>query len=240
MKNRIFTIIVLAALFTLGSLSACKIGCKTGSGKAATEKRTVESFNKIEVSGGFKVVLTQDSSSVVTVTTDDNLLKYIRTSVSGGTLKIDTKKNLCGNGETIVSIGIKHLEMLKASGGIEISSAGRINTRDISFELSGATHLNLDLNAAKVRTKGSGSTEIELKGQATSHDLDLSGSGSIKALDFVVGTYDIETSGASECKINVLKELNIRTSGASDIQYRGNPANVRNDKSGASSVTKID
>jgi hypothetical protein len=67
----------------------------------------------------------------------------------------------------------------------------------------------------------------------------LSGSGDIDALDFVVGKYNIETSGASHCKINVLKDLSVHTSGASEIEYRGSPSNVSSDKSGASSITKI-
>ncbi len=40
-------------------------------------------------------------------------------------------------------------------------------------------------------------------------------------------------------QIDVLNKLNVHSSGASDVKYKGNPA-VNNDKSGASSVEKAD
>jgi hypothetical protein len=86
----------LAALLSVSLLSSsCRRFRKVhGSGKAATEKRTVVEFTKVDVSGGLKVTLTQDSSSVVTVTADDNLLKYIKTEVEGDKLRIYTTRNL--------------------------------------------------------------------------------------------------------------------------------------------------
>ncbi len=97
----------------------------------------------------------------------------------------------------------------------------------------------MELDAANVTTEGNGSAEIHLKGQASSHKVQLAGSGKIYAFDFVVGSYDIETTGASHCEINVLHDLNVNTTGASDIQYKGNPSNVNSHKTGASTLTKV-
>ncbi|MDB5010139.1 MAG: hypothetical protein JWQ06_928, partial [Mucilaginibacter sp.] len=146
---------------------------------------------------------------------------------------------ICSRGEMTVNIGIRNIKEMEASGAVEVTSDGKINTQDIHFKLSGATKLTMDLNAANVNTEGSGATKITLTGQASSHNIELSGVGKLNALDFVVGNYNISTSGASKCQINVLNSLNIHTSGASKIQYRGNPKDVNNDKSGASSVEKV-
>lgn len=242
MKKSYSQIIILIAILSVSLLSSsCKRFRRVhGSGTSATEKRTVIDFTKVDISGSFKVTLVQDSSSVITVTADDNLLKYIKTSIDGGELRIYTTKNLDSQTEMTVTIGVKKLEEVSASGGVEILSKGRINTGNFRFDLSGSTNVNMDLSAADVRTECSGSTELKLKGQAASHNVELSGSGDIEALDFVVGKYNIETSGASKCRINVLKELSVNTSGASEIEYRGNPSNVSNEKSGSSSITKID
>jgi len=160
--------------------------------------------------------------------------------VSGGKLKLSTKKNICSSGEITIVIGVRNINDVDASGAVEITSSGRINTGDIHFDLSGATKVDLDLNAATVNTEGSGSTEIKLKGQAGTHNVDLTGSGNLAALDFVVGKYNIETTGAADCKINVLNSLSVNSTGASDIQYRGNPSSVNSDKAGSSSIKKID
>jgi hypothetical protein len=138
-----------------------------------------------------------------------------------------------------VFVGIKRLNELKASGAVEVESDGKITTQDIEFTLSGATKLTMDLNAANVRTTGSGVTTINLKGQATSHDLEMAGSGKLHAFDFVVSNCSISSSGIGHSEVNVLNKLNVHSSGASDVKYKGNPT-VNNDKSGASSVEKAD
>lgn len=241
MKKSYLQIFVLIAVLSASLLSSSCRRFKRihGSGKSATEKRTVVDFTKVDVSGGLKIILKQDSSSVVTVTADDNLLKYIRTEVEGNKLRIYTTRNLDNRTELVITIGIKKLESLEASGSVELTSDGRITTGDLDLGLSGATHLDLDLVAGNVHTDGSGSTEMKLKGQAVSHHVSMSGAGEIDALDFVVGKYDIETSGSSHCKINVLTDLSVHSSGSSDIEYRGNPANVSSDKSGSASLEKI-
>jgi hypothetical protein len=239
MKKIYLAIVLLTACLTLGGLSSCVFHCVHGSGHMVSEDRKVSDFNKISISGGFKVVLKQDSSMAVKVTADDNLLKYIKTEVEGDRLRIYSKKNLCNNGQLTINIGVRNLEEVKASGAVEVESDGKIHTGDLHFKLSGATKITMDLNAGNVTTSGSGATELNLKGQATSHNIDLSGVGHVYAFDFVVGSCDIQTSGAGHSEVNVLNSLSVHSSGASEVRYRGNPSNVTNDKSGASSVEKV-
>ncbi|MGZ3753395.1 MAG: head GIN domain-containing protein [Mucilaginibacter sp.] len=239
MKTKYLYLILFIAAISVTALSSCRFGCIKGSGRQITETRKVTDFTRLEISGGYKVILKQDSSLSVTVNADDNLMKYIRSSVDGDRLHIYSKKNLCGSGELVITIGVKNLEKVKASGAVDLSSDGKLNTKDFALELNGASKVNLDLNAANVITEGNGSSEITLKGQASSHKIELAGSGKIYALDFVVGNYDIQTTGASECQINVLHELNVNTTGAADIKYRGNPTSVNSSKTGSASITKI-
>jgi hypothetical protein len=232
--------ILLAGLVAITAFSSCMFNCVHGSGVAITEDRKVDDFTKLDVSGGYKITLKQDSSLSLKITADDNVMKYIVATVNGDKLRISTKKNICAKKAIEIVIGVRNLDGLKGSGAIEVTSNGKLNVKDLAIQLSGASKVNLDLNAASVTTKGTGATEISLKGQAASHTVHLTGSGKISALDFVVGKYDIETTGASECKINVLTDLRVHTTGASEIEYRGNPTNVNTSKAGASSVKKID
>ncbi len=240
MKKLFFNLALLISVISLTLLSSCRFGCVKGSGHRVSENRKVSDFTRIDISGGYKVILKQDSSLSVTVGADDNLIKYIRVELDGNKLRVSSRKNLCASGPITLNIGVKRLEGIKTSGAVDLESDGRLVTQDLSLRLNGASKVTMDLNAANVITEGSGSTEINLKGQASSHRIDLSGSGKIHALDFVVDSYDIQTTGASECQINVLHNLNVNTTGASDIKYRGNPSNVNSHKTGASSLTKID
>jgi len=229
---------ILAAGIAL-TLSSCDNNCIIGSGNQVTETRKVSDFTKIEISGGYVIKLVQDSSLTLTVTADDNVQGDIKNDVSGGKLRISNKNICTSSGEVIVVIGVRNLEEIKASGAVEVSADGKINTKDMNISLSGSTKVTLAINAARLSTHASGSSEINLAGQASEHDLELSGSSNVNAFDLVTGVYNIKTSGSSDCDINVLQELNVHSSGSSSIKYRGNPASVNNDKSGSSSIEKV-
>ena len=234
--------LLLTGLISLSILviSACiSFDCVSGSGKQISQNRSTDPFTKIETSGSMKIILKQDSSSNVRIIADDNIQREIETSVHGNTLLIDIKVDLCDSGPITVYLSSKNYEGIEASGAVEIESDGKLNVNNFELNLSGSSKVTLDLNAANMRTSSSGASEINLTGQSGTHNLDLSGSSSVDALDFVVGKYRIESSGASDSRINVLNELNVHSSGSSDIHYRGNPARITNDDSGASSLKRI-
>jgi hypothetical protein len=239
MKKHIYLLPILLALFCLTLLPSCHIGCIKGSGKEVNENRIVGSFSKLEISGEFKINLKQDSGHALTVTADDNLMKYIKTEVSGNKLRIYTRKNFCNDNAITLNIPITQLDEVKGSGAVQLTSEGRINTQNFKMELSGISKVDMDLSAADVETKASGAAEIFLKGQAASHKVEVAGVGKLHAYDFVVGNYNIKTSGTGNCEINVLKTLIVHTSGAANIKYKGNPSSVESDKTGASKITKV-
>lgn len=239
MKKTYLSIILLIAAASAALLSSCRMGCIKGSGRQITENHKLASFNMIKVSGGFKIHLKQDSSFTANVTADDNLMKYIHVESDGDELHIYSKKNFCGSGEVVINIGVRDLRELKGSGAVDFTSDGKLNTKDLDIKLNGASKVDLDLTAANVSTEANGACEINLRGQATQHRVSMNGSGKIHAFDFVVGRYDIHTAGASECEINVLNDLEINSTGASDVKYKGNPPTVNSSKLGAGSVTHV-
>lgn len=221
------------------SISSCNTECLEGSGKQTTMERSVETFSSIEMGGSYKVILTQDSTSKMRITADDNIIDEIKTKVSGGVLEISMDGNICSSGDIVLEISSKEWKGLEISGASKVISSSQIKTNDFKIELSGSSSIDLDLVAAVVRTSSSGSSEIKLKGQARSHEIDLSGSGEVNAFDFVVNDYKISTSGASEMEINVMNDLKVSTSGASKIKYKGTPKNIVNDESGSSELIKV-
>ncbi len=233
---------IIASILSIGILlSSCSgFDCIEASGNQISQDRNVGAFTRVETSGSMKIILKQGPGNNVKITADDNILKEIETYVRGNKLTIDLEQSFCNAGPITVYVTSNNYEGVEASGAVEILSDGNLKLNDFELDLSGSSKVDLDLNAANVKTSSSGASEIFLKGQAGSHELDLSGSTSVEALDFVVGRYRIESSGASNSRINVLNELNLSSSGSSDVEYRGSPSNIKNDESGASSLKKID
>src|ERR1044071_5326116 len=98
MKNQ-FNFVLTASVAVLAfALQACDTACVQGSGNESTDNRKVTTFTELDIAGGFNVTLVQDSSNNVIIQADDNILKLIKTHVSGDKLKISTdNKNICNS-----------------------------------------------------------------------------------------------------------------------------------------------
>ncbi len=232
-------LLFLLAGFSL-AIAGCNVDCENGSGNEKSEFRNLKTFSAVETSGSVKLVLKQDSAQQVKITADDNVLSHIRTKVSGDVLRIEMDGNFCNTGPVTIYLAARQFSGLKTSGSVEVESEGTLNTGDFALDLSGSSTVTLDLSAADLTTVSDGSSVVTLSGQARSHAVKISGSGDIRAGDFVVGSYAIKSAGSATCLINVLNELDVKSSGSSDIKYRGNPASVNNHDTGSASVEKID
>jgi Putative auto-transporter adhesin, head GIN domain len=241
MMKKYFQIICFLALIPCVSvLNSCNSNCIKGSGTPITEDRNVGTFSKVEFGGSIKLKIKQDSTNWMKITADDNIIKQIKTRVSGDVLKIEMDGNFCNSGEVVVELSSKVWSGIKASGATQIISENQINSDDFELDLSGSSQVDLNLVAAKFKMETSGSSEIKLKGQARQSDVNVSGASEINAFDFVVSDFNIETSGSSKCAINVLNSLNVNSSGSSEILYKGLPKNINNKKSGSSELKHVD
>ena len=240
MKKQFKLALILALLPFSILLNSCNVNCISGSGRQVTEDRSLVAFTKVEFGGTIKLKIRQDSLPFMRITADDNIQKLIKTQINGEVLKIEMDGDFCNTGEIIIELGSKQWKGIKASGDTKIMTENQINSNEFELDLSGSSEVDLDLMTAIFRAESSGSSKINLKGQARKSDINLSGASEINAFDFVVGDYDIKSSGASKCAINVLNSLKINSSGASEVLYKGYPKEIVNEKSGASTLTHED
>ena len=199
MKKYIQFICLIAFIPSVFMLNGCNSNCIKGSGTQKTEDRNVGTFSKVEFGGSIKLKIKQDSTSWMKITADDNILKEIKTRVSGDVLKIEMDGNFCNSGDVIIELSSKVWSGIKASGATQIISDQQINSNEFELDLSGSSQVDLNLVAAKFKLESSGSSEIKLKGQARQSEVNVSGASEINAFDFVVSDYNIETSGSSKC-----------------------------------------
>lgn len=240
MKKISSTILILTALIAIGSLSSCMRRCVYGSGHQVTEKRQMGNYTSVDVSGSFRVVIKHDSSSTISITADDNLMRYIKTTVTDGGLRIfiSSHKNLCNTGEMTVHVPFRLLEGLRASDAAEIVSEGQMNAKDMFIHLSDGSRITLDLIASHVNTRANDASELRLTGKADSNDIRVSDGSHIYAYGFTAGSSMVQASDGSYGELNVLNSLDVRASDGASIKYHGNPASVQSRKSDGASVEK--
>jgi hypothetical protein len=212
----------------------------SGNGNIVNVQRNVGSFNSIEAGGAVEVRIKQDETNSVRVETDENLLEYLDISTDGNTLVIRTRQgfNLRPSRDVIVYATAPRFVNLDISGASKLIGQGTLSGDELELGASGASEVKLEVKVDKLQADLSGSSTLQVKGEATRFSTQGSGASEIKCMDLITEETTLDLSGASNAEVTANKQLTIDASGASDVRYRGN-ANINQKSSGASSVKKI-
>ncbi len=234
-------ILAMLLLFVMQLSGACVINpfAVEGSGKQISEDRQVSAFKAIDISGGFEVELIQSEAESLTIEADDNLMKLIKTEVMNGELKISLSEPVRNVKKLKAIITFRQLEVIDISGAVRIKGINAMNFEKLSIDASGASEINLNLMANSLEMDLSGASKTSLNGKVDMVRADCSGASKFYAGDLETSSFSFEASGASFAELWVKDRLSVDASGASKVRYKGQPANIEKNTSGASSVKEM-
>lgn len=259
MKNLLFAILLLAG-FALNAQEKTAIVYDENA-----QVRKVPSFTAISVSSAIDLYLTQSNKNEVAVSaTNDEIRDHIITEVVGGTLIIRLGDKgtwfswrKWGNYKTKAYVSIKDIDALTASGAsnvhlvntiespkirIKLSGAsdfkGNIKAGVLMYQLTGASDYKGQITANSIDIDGSGASSIELTGNVDDLAVEVSGASDAKLYNLTAKGAILRASGASSIGVTVTEILRANSSGASDINYKGNPNVKESNTSGASNIRR--
>lgn len=230
--KRIFLGLVIAF-----ALNSC-INTIDGNGEVTKEQRAVSSFNKIDISGGYEVLINQGDMERLEIEADENLLEYIETKTKGNTLYISTNKPIGNTSSLKLYITVVDVEDIDVSGAIELRNKGTYKTENLEIDVSGAADIDLDVDVENLTMDMSGASETTLSGTANNFEIEISGAGELQAKKLKTRNTTIDISGAGSAIVHAKKTLNVSVSGAGSVKYKGSPK-IKKDISGAGSVEKL-
>ena len=211
------TIVFLAACVVLA------VGCHWvgihGNGHIKTDERPVSAFANIDVRGAFTIEW-QSGTPSLRITTDENLLPYIESNVSGDTIHLRTR------------------EQIRPTHGIRvvISSPTRAGAR-----ISGAVKFTAkQLSGPRFALESRGASRVSLDGNIDELLADMTGASELAASALQTKTAEISTTGAGNAEVAVAETLKVVITGAGKVQYSGNPPTIEKHISGAGSVRHRD
>ncbi len=265
MKNRFsFTLVGLALICSILACTWSIPGSQSviGSGKAGTEDRTVSNITGVDLAMSGTMDVTIGASESLRIEADDNLLQYIQTDVSGGTLEVKTRP-----GVNLQSVRpIKYHLTVTGLNSLSSSSSGDIIAPDLksnnfSIAISSSGNLSLkklDCISLVVRVSSSGDTSISALtaktlsvsisssgnvdiagGQVQQQTITISSSGQYRARDLASENADVSLSSSGDATLRVSAVLSGRLSSSGNINYIGSPkVNVSNSSSGRARQVK--
>lgn len=214
MKKLLFFVVLAGLLAACNNLSGIQ-----GSGTPKTETRNVTGFREIKANGAIYLDVSFKPEYSVTVEADDNLLEHINTDVSGGTLVIESRGQRI-NPKSKINVRITMPEMARLEiNGASTGTVAGVKTDKLDLSINGASKLKIDGEVRELKAQASGASGIDAEGLKT-------------------GDANVDASGASSITVNAAGDLSANASGASRVTYIGDPKSLKQNSSGASSVTK--
>lgn len=207
-------------------LSAKEMSGKiTGSGTIKTEERLLNTFTGIQVEGSCEVILTQDNSQKVVIKTDDNIILYLKTEVSGNKLRVffsDDYSEYVPTSATIY-ISSSFIEDISLAGSGTIRSTNELKSKNPHYRLTGSGNIKLSVVAESIKTTVSGSGSIDLKGSALTTEHTITGPGNINAMSFTCPDVKVRIAGSGDCSVYAKTSLDVIISGSGNVRYKGTP-----------------
>ncbi len=243
MKNNVtFTLSILALVFSMlacSSLTSTANGNGqriTGSGPVVEEVRDVKGVTGVELGMQGILHISAGDTTSLRIEAQDNLMQYIETQVSGGTLLI---RNTPGY-DLRDTRPIEYYLTVEKLDNIEVSSSGDIEvgnlkSNSLSIRSNSSGDIKIDgLDGPSLDVKISSSGEVKISnGQIQEQNIDISSSGDYLAGNLASSTADIDLTSSGSATIWVTDHLNGSLSSSGNIYYAGNPkVNIRTTSSG--------
>lgn len=214
MKNSsTFFLGIVSVLFLASCTDDDKIN---GSGNLVNETREVNEFTRVSSEGVFEVNITEDESQLVEVTADDNVMQYVKTTVSSNQLSLYLKDGNYGN------ITLKSDIKVADLNGISNSGTGNIKAYNVDEE-------------ADFNVLNSGTANITIQGESDGLEIMNEGTGDFKGFDFEVNSCQVENIGSGDIQVNCKESLDIKITGSGNVYYKGHPS-INVDISGSGKV----
>lgn len=228
-------------LFAGACLFLCSCNFESGSGNIISEKRSVGNFTGISVGGSFEVEVKSGSNQSVEVEADDNVIKYIETTVSGDVLKIRLSgRHSLSNVHLKVLITTPGLESIKASSSAYVKVLDVLKEEGkISFEATSSAEIEAEVDAPEVVATGTSSASLHLSGRTKNYIAKVNSSAEIKSFELLSENTEANASSSGNAEVYASVRLKAHASSSGSVDYRGG-ASVEKSESSSGSVEKKD
>lgn len=235
MKPKILTILSVVLLSSI--VSSCLLGPTiNGNGNVTKVQRESGSFEKIKVTRGMNVYISQGDVQKIVVEADENLMDYIETNIEDKTLKITTSANIRRSKSKKVFVTVTDITEISASAGSNVFSENDISCKNLVISGSAGSNIKLQVNAKEIEVSASAGSNITLEGNAGEVDLKASAGSNIKAGELETNKCDVRTSSGANIWIKVTNDFDGRASSGGNVYYSGNPKRTNIEKSSGGNV----
>jgi len=237
-KQNLLPLLSLGLLFF--TLTACEdvLGIR-GKGDVVTEVRQVKDFHAIDISTSGEVELRVDSVYHLEVSCEESVIDFLETISDNGVLKIHFDRDVYDVDNLKIIVSAPAWDGIDIHGSADVNAPDAISGNNLDLSVSGSGDIKIfKVDFDKIKTRVTGSGDIDITGAADDLDCSITGSGGLDALNCPVLTAKVNISGSGDARLDVSETLDVTITGSGDVEYRGD-AQVTSNISGSGKVRKI-
>ncbi len=215
----ILILLGLAFVALLGSFAVVGSGVP-GSGASKTEIRELDAFDRISLMEIGTINVTFGPTQSVSVTTDDNLLQVIETTVDDGELIIRPTMSINPKIYPVIDIVVPELS------AVEIAGSASVKVVELEAE-----SFDLELN---------GACAAMMSGTVQNLSVELNGACRAKLKQLESENAKVEINGTGSAEVFASQSIDASASGFATITCYGNPPDVKKEANGVSKVEIVE
>lgn len=201
MKTLKTATLIISLLFLFG----LNINAKSveGNGTFSKELHVTKKFSKINIGGAFEVKIVQGDKYRLIVEADENIQKYIISSVVSGTLSVKLKESKVKRTNKLrLLIVMPKLKDITAFGAAKITATG-FDCNTLTITTADGAKVNIDANTKTLIGNISGVSTVNLKGKNDKLIINANGNSKINAEELECKDGEITVCGATEISVNI-------------------------------------
>jgi hypothetical protein len=210
-------VIALAVTVPLLTSGADNPSTPTGSGKAASEIRTLPAFTAVDLAATNEMTVQVGEPQQVLIRADDNLLDKVVTQVRAGVLVVSDGGSFTTRSPMSVIVTVPSLQSATLSG------TGQLNVTGV--------------DAATFTARLPGTGTLIVSGRAERVDASVSGDGALTLESLLARDATVTVGGTGSVTVHATGSLDATVSGTGAIVYTGHPARVTKNVTGEGSIT---
>lgn len=206
----------------LGILSL--ISCTKDLGEYVQVKVNRPDFIQLRNDAAVDVILTQGNGYSIDFEGYELIFEDLEFRVINNKLIIEQHGHFWSSRKSRVYITVPDLTLMEitSSGDIYGDNRFRING-DLELRTAGSGDFDLNLDVKELYTTVNGSGNLFLKGYAEVHELDLDGSGEVRAYPLTTRHTRISHYGSGNAEIFAQNSLYARLRGSGNVYFTGYP-----------------
>jgi len=209
-----------------------------GDKNVVTEIRRMSSYDKISVTGPYRVKIVSGNIHEVKVSADENLMQAIDIFVKSGRLiiRIHPDFNIQKYTRLDIEVPADYLSDIRLTGSGEIYGAYVLDWNNLKLNITGSGDMDFETNIKNITASLTGSGEIKLEGKTENLKLNLTGSGEIDAKNLEAVDADVHLTGSGDIRVKAYRHLNIKLLGTGNVYYYEEPEYLKTKSLGSGEV----